>query len=280
MKDPYQIRFDFIPEAIKKRTAIDLFAGAGGFSLGVSMAGFDVRAAVENDIWAAQTYKLNHKGTALLRQDIQTLTGANLLKAARLKLGDLDFLFGGPPCQGFTTVNTKCGIDDPRSKLIHEFIRMTKETMPRIFMIENVPGLLSFKDFFILLMKTLEDIGYVVRTLMLDACSYGVPQHRKRIFIQGHRKDMKSIPSFPVPTHFDPDIDKKLKGQIPPSALVDGCFAHNGFSKEEVRDLHWNNILWIQMNRKTAPEVFEAATNNLLFGSIVKYVKHRKDENN
>jgi DNA-cytosine methyltransferase len=273
MRDPDQAVLPFLEEPKTKKTAIDLFAGCGGFSEGVSQAGFDVRAAVEFDPGAAQTYKRNHHGTAMIQKDIRGLTGAQLLRAARLGPGELDFLFGGPPCQGFTTVNVNRGIDDPRSKLMHEFIRMTKEIMPKIFMIENVPGLLSFKDFVFLLMKTLEDIGYTVRLLMLDCVSYGVPQHRKRILIQGHRLDLKSIPSYPAPTHFDPDIDKKFKGKFPPSSLATKCFAYNGFAKEEIRDLFWNNVLWIQMSKKTAGDVFERATNMLLFETIKNHVK-------
>lgn len=248
-----------------KPTAVDLFAGAGGFSLGVSQAGFNVLAAVEFDKAAAQTYRRNHKDTLMIRKDILKLTSKELLKRIHLKKGMLDLLFGGPPCQGFTTINTKRSINDPRSKLMHEFIRITKEIQPKVFLIENVPGLLSFKDFFILLLETLEKSGYVVRFTKLDAVSYSVPQYRKRIFIQGIRKDQNKIPMFPAPTHFDPVALKLRKDEIVCIAEVAArCFSINGFSKEEVKDVWWNNTLQILMNKKTAATVLDKAINQCL----------------
>lgn len=252
-------------------TGIDLFAGAGGMSLGMRMAGIKVLAAVEFDKWAAATYRYNHKDTIMLEEDIQKITSGRLLKTVNLKRGELSILFGGPPCQGFSTISKSRSLDNPRSKLMHEFIRMTKGIQPKIFYVENVPGLLAYKDFFIFLMEAFEKCGYVVRCLMMDAASYGVPQTRRRIFIQGMRKDLKTLPAFPPPTHCDPEPDKKAraKGRLfPPSALVGGCFATNGFPKEEVKDLYWNKTLCIQMNRKTAGDVFDRAANEL-FGELL-----------
>ncbi len=250
----------------REMTAIDLFAGAGGASLGMQMAGFKVVAAVEFDKSAAETFRRNHKDTIMFEKDIRTVVGVELLAAVGLKVGELDYLMGGPPCQGFSFINTQQrSIDDPRSKLMHEFVRLNGEIQPKVFMIENVPGLLSFKDFFILLMETLENQGYVVRCSMMDAVSYGVPQYRKRIFIQGVRKDLGFLPSWPAPTHFDPEVDKKFKNKMfPASSVATKCFATNGFSKEEVRDLYWNDVLHIQMNRKKA-----AYTLDVAFGQLV-----------
>ncbi len=276
MKEPDQNLFEFAFEPKTKPAGIDLFAGAGGFSLGMEWGGIDVRAAVEYDASAALTYRMNHRRTVLLKQDIRTLSGIDLLRAARLKDGELDLLFGSPPCQGFSTSNTvNRGLDNPNSKLMNEFIRLTKETTPRVFLIENVPGLLSYKDFFIMLLGALENIGYAVRFLIMDAASYGVPQHRKRVLIQGCRNDLNRIPSFPPPTHFDPDINKKLKSQVPPSALAVKCFATNGFSKEEVRDLYWNNVLWIYMNKKTAGEVLDRAITELICETFANHINQK-----
>ena len=113
-------------------------------------------------------------------------------------------------------------------------------------------------------MKTLEECGYVVRCLMMDAADYGVPQRRKRIFIQGVRKDLGFLPGFPVPTHFAPEQLKTKDRIFRPAEVAVECFAINGFSKEEVKDLHWNSILNIQMNRKTAPYVFDVAIGKLI----------------
>ena len=246
-------------------TAVDLFAGAGGFSLGVCQAGFNVLAAVEFDKAAALTYRRNHRHTMMIRKDITKITSKELLKRINVKKGQLDLLFGGPPCQGFTTINTKRSINDPRSKLMYEFIRMTKEIQPKVFLIENVPGLLSFKDFLISLIKTLENCGYVVRFTKLDAVSYGVPQYRKRIMIQGIRKDQNKIPIFPAPTHFDPVALKKNESMMFNIAEVAiKCFSINGFSKEEIKDVWWNQTLQILMNRKTAVDVLNKAINELI----------------
>jgi len=245
--------------------------------LGLLMAGWDVRVAVEYDKWAAETYRYNHKKTVLLEQDITTLKGWDILVKARINKGDLDLLAGGPPCQGFATVNPKRSVTDPRSKLMWEFIRMTKELEPKYFMIENVPGLLSFKDFFILLMKALEDTGYVVRCLMMDAVDYGVPQRRKRIFIHGARKDLNMIPVFPTPTHYDPDKEKGFKkNQISPALIRNHCFAINGFPKEEVKDLYWNSVLNIQMNKKTAAQVLDNAVIRFIADNIARKKQRKK----
>jgi len=249
----------------KKPTGIDLFAGCGGFSLGIRGAGFKVLVAVENDKGAAQTYRANQKGTVVLEEDIRKLTARKLLEIAKIKKGELTLLFGGPPCQGFSVLSTNRSLDNPNSKLMNEFVRMVKGVKPEVFYIENVPGLFAFKDFFILLMECLENCSYVTRCLMMDAVSYGVPQYRKRIFIQGARKDLGILPSFPPPTHFGPEQLKVKDDQMfQPAIVAVKCFAKNGFPKEEVKDLYWNTKLHIQMNRKTALRVWECAIGELI----------------
>ena len=258
-------------------TGIDLFAGAGGFSLGMKRAGLKILVAVENDKWAAETYRANIKGVKVIERDIQDISAKELLQIAGLKKKELGVLFGGPPCQGFTTISKARSIDNPKSKLMWEFIRMVRGTKPKIFYIENVPGLLMYKDFFILLMETLEKCSYIVRCLMMDAVSYGVPQYRKRIFIQGARKDLGILPLFPPPTHFDLKEDKEFikQNKFPPSQLAVACFAVNGFTKEEVKDLHWNTVLHIQMNRKTAGDVFDRAVSQVIAEGLKKFLEVR-----
>ncbi len=264
----------------RRPTAVDLFAGCGGFSLGMRRAGFRILVAVENDKWAAQTYRTNQKGTIVIEEDIRELTAGRLLEIAKIKKGELTLLFGGPPCQGFSLMSSNRSLDNPKSKLMNEFIRMVKGIKPRIFYIENVPGLFAFKDFFILLMECLEKCGYVTRCLMMDAVSYGVPQYRKRIFIQGARKDLGILPSFPPPTHFGMNQLKVKDGQMFEPAVVGmKCFAKNGFSKEEVKDLYWNTKLHIQMNRKTAVYVWECAIGELIGEGLKRiYQKDNKEK--
>ncbi len=258
----------------KRPTGVDLFAGCGGFSLGMRRAGFKILVAVENDKWAAQTYRTNHKGTVVVEEDIRGLTAGRLLRIAKVRKGELTLLFGGPPCQGFSLMSTSRSLDNPKSKLINEFVRMVEGVEPKVFHIENVPGLFAFKDFFILLMERLEYCGYETRCLMMDAVSYGVPQRRKRVFIQGTNKDLDLLPSFPPPTHFSPEQLETKDGQMfQPAMIAIKCFATNGFSKEEVKDLYWNKILGIQMNRKTVGYVWECAIGELIGEGLIKCQK-------
>lgn len=257
-------------------TCIDLFAGAGGFSLGVSQAGFNVVAAVEIDKGTCQTLQANKEenfpNMLIIEKDIRELSGAELLDMVDMKCGELFLLVGSPPCQSFSFANTKNrSIDDPRSKLMFEYIRMVKELQPKVFYIENVPGLFAFKDFFYSLLLSLEECGYIVRFLIMDACSYGVPQQRKRMFIQGARNDSGILPSFPAPTNFDPEA---LNGSIvkPSRAEVaKKCFQVNGFTKEEIKEVWWNTKLWIQMKKKTAAEKVDQAINECIGEGIVEH---------
>jgi DNA (cytosine-5)-methyltransferase 1 len=261
----------------KRLTCIDLFAGAGGFSLGVSQAGFNVVAAVEIDKGTCDTLRANREyfpNMLIIERDIRELSGAELLDMVGMKRGELFLLVGSPPCQGFLFANTKNrSLDDPRNKLMFEYIRMVKEIQPKVFYIENVPGLFAFKDFFYSLMQLLEECGYVVRFLLMDACSYGVPQHRKRIFIQGTRNDIDMLPTFPEPENFDP---KALNGSIAkPSraAVAKKCFQVNGFSKEEIKEVWWNTKLWIMMNKKTAADKVDQAINECIGEGIVEHLR-------
>lgn len=264
--------------------AIDLFAGAGGFSLGMQQAGFDVVAAVEIEQAACDTLRAN-KPTSfpnmdIIQSDIMELTGADILARVGLEKGELDMLFGGPPCQGFSSVNRRTrSLDNPKSKLVFEFIRMVNEISPTMFMIENVPGLLGFKEFFILLLEALEDCGYVVRFNKMDACSYGVPQHRKRIFIMGVREDCGYLLPFAPPENFSPDMLTHEPGNtfFDKADIAIKCFAYNGFSKEEVHDVYWNTKLHIMMNKKTASDVYNRAV-DCCIGDLLMYTVDRSKQ--
>jgi len=132
----------------KRLTAIDLFAGAGGFSLAAQMCDVDVRAAVEHDFHACATYRANlvdprTKVPFVLEQDINDVKWPTLLKKANLSRGECDLLLGGPPCQGFSTHRIKgAGIGDPRNELLARYFECVKAIRPLAFLIENVSGLL------------------------------------------------------------------------------------------------------------------------------------------
>ncbi len=263
----------------RKLKAIELFAGAGGMMIGLQWAGLEVVAAVEIDKWCVSTLTHN-KAKAfpkakIIQVDICTLSGEDLLKKVGLAKGQLDLLSGGPPCQGFSTASSTRSATDPRSKLMWQFVRMVKEIQPRYFVIENVRGLMSFKDFFRLLLKSLEKCGYVVRFNLLDCVSYGVPQRRLRVLIEGARTDLNIIPVYPSPTHFSPAQLKAKKNSIPISLMAVKCFATHGFTRNEVDDVWFNPKLEIMMNRKTATENIMQAAREIMLEAVMSTVKNK-----
>jgi DNA (cytosine-5)-methyltransferase 1 len=174
----------FIQE--RQMLAIDLFSGCGGLSVGLQKAGFDIVAAVENEKLAAKVYRLNHKKTLLLEDDIRKVDPKKLMKKLGLKAGELDLLAGCPPCQGFSTLRTKNGskkIEEPMNDLLFEFLKFIETFKPKCIMMENVPGLA--KDERIKTFESqLKEKGYRTRYSVFNAADFGVPQHRKRtVFI-------------------------------------------------------------------------------------------------
>jgi DNA (cytosine-5)-methyltransferase 1 len=170
---------------MRRPTAIDLFSGAGGLALGLRKSGFDLRAAVEADKWAAKTYRKN-LGSHLLEVDIHRLNVADLLKFAQLAPGECDLLVGGPPCQGFS-VQRRGADEDPRNDLVLEFLRCVEGVRPRIFLMENVSGLMSKRGrpFLDAVVNKARELGYIVHQAKLEAADYGVPQFRKRVILVG-----------------------------------------------------------------------------------------------
>ena len=185
-----------------KYKVLDTFAGAGGFSLGFQLSGYyDVVGAIEIDKWAAETFKYNHSGTKVLVKSILDVTDEELKE----NFSGIDFLLGGPPCQGFSICNKNAGDPkDPRNSLFKEFLRVARVLSPTVVVMENVPNLLKAKTdgkelVISIIQKELEQLGYNVEYKVLDATSYGVPQIRKRIVIIGSKKPLKNY--FPLPTH-------------------------------------------------------------------------------
>jgi DNA (cytosine-5)-methyltransferase 1 len=200
---------------IKKFTAIDLFAGAGGFSLAAQLCGIDVRAAVELDHHACATYKANlidkrRAKTSLLESDIREVDWKALLKEARLAKSECDLLLGGPPCQGFSTHRLNgAGVDDPRNELLGSYFESVQAIRPAAFLIENVPGLLwkRHEAYLKKLLAAAKAAKYrVLPPVVLNARSYGAPQNRKRVFILGLRDDVVAQISWPPPpSHLSPN---------------------------------------------------------------------------
>jgi len=183
----------------KHYTAIDLFSGAGGLTLGLKSAGFKVLAGVEINPVAASTYRTNHPDTKLFECDIKNLSETEILKELKLKRGELDLLAGCPPCQGFSTQRTRnkvSSITDDRNELIFEFLRIVEITLPKTIMLENVPGLA--KDWRIASLRDkLSELGYLIDddfAQVKDAANYGVPQRRRRLLVKASRLGVISNP--------------------------------------------------------------------------------------
>lgn len=192
--------------------AIDLFAGAGGFSLSAHQVGIDVLAAIELDRAASETYRANlidelNQDIELLNGDILNISPRDLRTNLGLGEGELDLILGGPPCQGFSTHRINdAGVDDPRNKLLLRYYDFVHEFRPKAFLVENVAGLFWKKHSKYLeqFQKLAKDNGYLIHFCgTLNAKDYGVPQNRKRAFILGIRNDICSdAVVFPPPVEF------------------------------------------------------------------------------
>ena len=169
-----------------KYNLLDLFCGCGGFSKGFEEAGFNVRFGI--DLWkdATITYQKNFPQAAVLNKDITEVSGNDILKLTGLNAKNVDVIIGGPPCQGFS-VSGKRLIDDERNRLDKNFVRIVSEIRPKVFVMENVPGLVRLFGgvFGPQVMEDFTNIGYRVKLKILSADNYGVPQKRKRVFFVG-----------------------------------------------------------------------------------------------
>lgn len=175
---------------------IDLFSGAGGMSVGAIKAGIDVKLAVEVDKFAASTFKNNHPTTNLFNDDIRKF------HPKRNKSSSVKILFGGPPCQGFSTSNQKTrNIINPTNWLFKEYLRVAKSLMPDWVIVENVKGIIETENgyFFNSIIEQLNLLGYTTTHSVLNAADYGVPQIRNRVFLIGSLHGIKY--KFPKPTH-------------------------------------------------------------------------------
>ncbi len=162
---------------------VDLFCGTGGFSLGAHQAGFDVAAAFDLDPILTSSYAFNFPNTHLHLRDVSTLTGAEI---ERLVGGKVDGVFGGPPCQGFSSIGRR-DANDPRRDLLQHFFRLVDELRPKFFVMENVRGL-SYKDVRSLLDQAINRVSdnySLLEPMLLDAADYGAATSRVRMFVLG-----------------------------------------------------------------------------------------------
>lgn len=207
---------------------IDLFAGAGGFSLAAKNVGFNVLAAVEFEKHACDTYRSNliepgSEFPVVYEKDITRIYPLpvlkNLQKISNNPSLGIDVIVGGPPCQGFSTHRLNdAGIDDPRNKLLLRYFDFIKALQPKFFIVENVPGLLwpRHKSFLDRFYEFAQNAGYEVESpVVIDAKDYSVPQSRKRVFILGRNSSIAVSDNFswpPKPTHFSPQSEHASNG--------------------------------------------------------------------
>jgi DNA (cytosine-5)-methyltransferase 1 len=184
----------------RRPLAIDLFCGAGGLSLGLEQAGFDVALAVDRDPLHIATYRRNFPQFRAICASVADVSAKTIFEAIGSK-SDIDLICGGPPCQGFSHMG-KRDLEDPRNALLNDFVRLVLELRPKAFLLENVPGMsvgapaeLSQR-----VIAALEGAGYVVTrpTGTLNALTFGVPQSRQRIFLLGIRRGCGPRISYPT----------------------------------------------------------------------------------
>lgn len=190
---------------------LDLFAGAGGFSLGFKLAGCNIVGAIEIDRWAAETFASNFKDSKVIVGDIQNLRDRELLDNFQEQPPDI--IIGGFPCQGFSICRKNSGDPkDPRNSLFKEFLRVAKIFEPQYLIMENVPQLTQAmtdanESVIEIIENELKNLGYYIYRDILTANNYGIPQMRRRLFIIAAKKNLAQ--PFPVATHYLAE-DKQL----------------------------------------------------------------------
>jgi DNA (cytosine-5)-methyltransferase 1 len=226
----------------QKSKVISLFSGALGLDLGLEKAGFHLAVAVENNKYAAETIRINKPNVKVIEEDIQKVSTKEILKAAKLKVGEAAIVSGGPCCQAFSTAGSRESLEDPRGGLFREFLRVVREARPRFFIMENVPGMLSaairhrplkkrghgypqldpdeeLGSAFGSILKALKETGYYITFDILNAADYGVPQRRERVVFIGSR-DGEMI-TIPEATHSSDKKDGRKKWVTLSKAIKD-----------------------------------------------------------
>jgi DNA (cytosine-5)-methyltransferase 1 len=227
-----------------KETAISLFCGAGGCSLGFKQAGYKMLYASDFDKAATETYATNFPETLCETADVNNLNFTSVMRKAGISEGQLDFMVGGPPCQGFSTAGTRFW-DDPRNGLLKSYVSALKTVKPKWFLMENVEGLLTAKngEYLHEAIKAFIAIGYVVRVEKVYSHEYGIPQRRKRVLIVGNRLGIDF--KFPEPTialkgrifrNSDVTIKHAISGLPSASVKADSKIAYDGQVEDQFEE--------------------------------------------
>lgn len=212
-------------------TVISTFAGCGGSSLGYSMAGYRELLAVEWDDNAVATFKLNFPDVPVYHGDIAKLSVEQCLSMTGLEPGQLDVFDGSPPCQGFSTAG-KRNMDDDRNQLFREYVRLLRGLQPKVFVMENVSGMVKgkMKLIFAEILRELKASGYRVSARLMNAMYFHVPQSRERMIFIGVRDDLDVEPSHPRGQGNLIAADKAIA-----NAVVDDCGQSKGLLVDRMK---------------------------------------------
>lgn len=197
----------------QKPKVISLFSGAGGMDIGFENAGFEIAVAVEFDLSCCNTLRANRPNLKVMQCDVSSIKTEDILREANLNPLEAGLVIGGPPCQSFSLAGKRLGMDEPRGRLVLDFIRIVREALPVAFVMENVKGMANWQGGAALraieetLAEPISFMGktyqYVIQHKVLNAANFGAPQFRERVFLVGNRLGKEF--SFPSPTHGEVD---------------------------------------------------------------------------
>lgn len=219
--------------AEQRPAVVSLFSGGGGLDLGLELAGFETRVAVEWDPHACRTLRENAgsrrrlptgahylEACEVIESDVRNVSSDELLTRARIAPGEAALLAGGPPCVSFSVAGRREGLQSDTGRLFQEYVRVLREVQPVGFVFENVKGLVNAVDesgerggAFRTILAALRGAGYALTWRLVNAADYGVPQFRERVIILGLRGE--TPPAFPEPTHYDPARPQPLSAKAP-----------------------------------------------------------------
>jgi DNA (cytosine-5)-methyltransferase 1 len=234
----YLSRINLLKRAVvepDRLPSVSFFSGGGGLDLGLSLAGFNIGYASDQEEIYCSTLKNNFPESFIESQDIREMTAKSIHKC--VGKSPIELLAGGPPCQAFSILGKRQSFDDERGQLVFEFIRLIEELRPKAFLFENVPGILTLSkgDDWALLRSKFQSTGYNLYEKVLNSADFGVPQTRKRLFVIGFRHNIRF--DFPTPTYRNPAQEPSLLEYQLPTWLPAKLALENvaGLSNHDIR---------------------------------------------
>lgn len=250
-----------IKKMIDVETSLDLFCGAGGMTTGFKLAGYNSIMMNDIDEAALVTAKTNYpKAKAFLGDLTEEVNRNYIIEYSKNK--KVDIINGGPPCQGFSMAGFR-NLNDPRSKLIYNYVEVLESVKPKVFVFENVQGLLShnkgktFKG----LLKVFSDVGYNIEARLLNFSDFGIPQKRKRVIIIGVRSDIDVSPSSLFPETITGDLEEKITVEDAISDLENVPLDEKSYYNNDSSDSTYVKVL---KNKKLLNYYFDKLKNKSL----------------